>query len=111
MKVHVPACLHPALYRVAYRLRAVVQHLLDAARVTLRYPLFLGQVSGEFGRVLRDEHKSNIVDVCEHLRDRWAALHRPDIHLALWDGAEQVDEDVVVAVPGVEQSLKYALVR
>lgn len=35
-------------------------------------------LSGKLGRVLQHEHKSHIVHVCEHLRDRWTALHRPD---------------------------------
>jgi hypothetical protein len=60
VKVHVPACLHLALYRVPHRGGAVVQHLRDATRVTLGQPLFLGQVSGELGGVLEDEHKSYI---------------------------------------------------
>src|SRR6266567_3272457 len=52
VKVHVPACLHPALHRVPHRLGAVVQHLPDATWVTLDHPLSLGQVSGEFRGVL-----------------------------------------------------------
>src|SRR5207237_10160011 len=79
VKVHVPTCLHSALYRIADRLRAVVQHLRDATRVTLDYPLFLGQVSGELGGILEDEHKSYEVDVCEQLRDAWAAFDRPGL--------------------------------
>src|SRR5207244_5198562 len=67
VKVHVAACLHSALYRVPYRFGAVVQHLRDATRVTLDHPLFLGQLSGELGCVLEDEHKSYTVDVCEQL--------------------------------------------
>src|SRR2546428_11036328 len=49
VKVHVPACLHPAPYRVPHHLGAFVQHLRDAIRVTLDHPLFLGHVSGELG--------------------------------------------------------------
>src|SRR3979411_2626333 len=96
VKVHVPACLHPALYRVPHRLGAVVQHQRDATRVTLDHPLFLGQLSGELGGVLEDEHKSYKVDVCEQLRDGWAALHRPGFQPALRQGAKQVDQDGVV---------------
>src|SRR5262245_37764823 len=88
VKVHLPTCLNPALYRVPHRLGAVVQHLRDATRVTLDHPLFLWQVSGELWGVLEDEHKSYKVDVCEHLRDGRAALHRPGLKPALREGAE-----------------------
>jgi hypothetical protein len=104
------ACLHPALYRGAHRLGAVVQHLRDATRVTLGHPLFLGQVSGELGGLLEDEHKSYKVDVCEQLRDGWAALHRPGLKPALREDAEQVEQDGVVPVPAVQQSLNQTLV-
>ena len=110
VKVHVPTCLHSALYRIADRLRAVVQHLRDATRVTLDHPLFLGQVSGELGGILEDEHKSYEVDVCEQLRDAWAAFDRPGLQAALREGAEQVEEDGVVPVPGVQQNVEQALV-
>ena len=52
---------------------------LGPTMVTLDHPLFLGQVSGELGGVLEDEHKSYKVDVCEQLRNGWAALHRPGL--------------------------------
>src|SRR5882762_8748530 len=110
VKVHLTACLHPAPYRVPHRLGAVVQHLRDATRVTLDHPLFLGQLSGELGGVLEDEHKSYKVDVCEQLRDGWAAPHRPGLQPALREGAKQVEQDDVVPVPGVQQSLKQPLV-
>jgi hypothetical protein len=77
---------------------------------TLDHPLFLGQVSGELRGVLGDEHKSYVVDVCEQLRDGWAALHRPGLQPALREGVEQVEQDSVVPVPRVQQSLKQALV-
>ena len=43
-------------------------------------------------------------------RDGWAALHRPGLEPALRERAEQVEQDGVVPVPGVQQSLKQALV-
>src|SRR6516164_11514889 len=110
VKIHLPARLYLTLYRVAHHLGAVVQHLRDATRVTLDRPLFLGQVSRELGGVLGDENKSYIVDVREQLRDRWAALHRPGLQSAFRERAEQVDQDGVVPVPGVQQNLKQALV-
>ncbi len=82
----------------------------DATRITLDRPLFLGQFSGELRGVLEDEHKSYKVDVCEQLRDGWAALHRPGLQPALGESAEQVEQDGVVPVPGVQQSLKQAMV-
>ena len=110
VKVHVSAFLHPALYRVSHRLGAVVQHFRDATRITLDRPLFLGQFSGELRGVLEDEHKSYKVDVCEQLRDGWAALHRPGLQPALGESAEQVEQDGVAPVPRVQQGLKQALV-
>jgi hypothetical protein len=97
-------------YRVPHGLGAIVQHLREAARVVLGDPLFLGRVSGELEGVLEDEHQSYIVDVCEQLRDGWAALHRPGLQAALRERAEQVEQDGVIPIPGVEQSLKQALV-
>src|SRR5208283_206583 len=110
VKVHATACLHPGLYRVPDRLGALVQHLRDATNMTLDRPLFLGQVSGKLGGVLGDQHESHIVDVYEQLRDGWAAQHRPSVKFALRECAVQVEQDGIVAVPGVEQSLKQVLV-
>src|ERR1700675_527233 len=73
-------------------------------------PLFFGQLSGELGCVFGDEHKPYIVDVCEQLRNGWTALHRPGLQPALRKGAEKVDQDGVVPLPRVEQSLEQALV-
>jgi hypothetical protein len=109
VKVHLLACLYPALYRVSHSLGTVVQHLRDATSVPLDHPLFLGQVSGELRGVFRDQHKSYKVDMCEQLRDRWATLHRPGLEPALREGAEQVEQDGVVPIPGIQQSLKQAL--
>jgi len=60
--------------------------------------------------VLFDEDKSDIVDVGEEFGDGWAVLHRFDLEGALWKGGEQVDEDGVVPVPGIEQDFENALV-
>ena len=110
MEVHVAVCFHPALYGVPHDLSAIVEHLRDAVRVTLGGPLFLRRLSGELGGVLEDEHEPYIVDVREQLPDGWAALHRPHIQPAFRHDAKQVDQDGVVAVPGVEQSFEQVLV-
>src|SRR3989442_1314877 len=73
VKGHVPARLRPALYSVSHRRGAFAEHLRDAIRVTLDRPLFLGQLSGELGGVLEDEHESHIVEVREQRRDGRAA--------------------------------------
>src|SRR6202022_3298176 len=77
VKFHVPACLPPVFSRVSHNLSAVIQHLPDAIRVAFGRPLFLGQASGELGGVLKDEHKSYKVDVCEHPREGGLAPHPP----------------------------------
>src|SRR5205085_10103086 len=82
VQVHVPACLYSALHRVPHGLGAVVEDLRNAVRVTLVHPLFVGHVSGEFWRVLEDQHKPHIMDVREHLRDGWASFHRPGLQPA-----------------------------
>src|SRR5271157_260915 len=115
VKVHLPACLHPALHCVSDHLGAVVQHLRDAVRVPLNRPLFLGclslrNLSGELGGVLRHKDESHIMDVCEHLRDRRAVLHRPRLQPTLRDGAKQVDQNGVVPVPRIQQSCEERLV-
>jgi|CZKD01.1.fsa_nt_gi hypothetical protein len=110
VNVHTPACLQPALYRVPHRLRALIQHLSNASRVTLGDPLLVGQLSGELGCILENEHKSDVVDVCEQLCHGRTALHRPDLQPTLGHSAEQVDEDGVVPVPRVEHCPKHALI-
>jgi hypothetical protein len=101
MKVHVPACLHPAPDRVPHRPGALIQRLADAARVKLDLPFFLGHDSGEFGRVLEDEHLSAIVDVCEQLRNGWATLYRLGRQPTLRQSVKQIEQNGVVSVPGV----------
>src|SRR6202165_5342004 len=71
VKFHVPACLHTVFYCVSHNLGAVLQDLRDAIRIAFGRPLFLGQASGELRGVLEDEHKSYIVNVCDHLRAGW----------------------------------------
>src|ERR1700685_177276 len=111
VKVHFTACLHPALYGFPPLLLAVLQHLGNAASLTLGHPFFLGQLSGEFGSVLKDENESHIVDVCEHLRDRWASHHCPCLQTSRWEGEEGVEQDRIVPIPGVAQRIKQTLVR
>jgi hypothetical protein len=101
MKVHLAACLHPALDRLSHRPCAEVQHFGNAITITLDDPFFLGHVSSELGRVLGEQDQPSIVDVGEQLRDRWAVFDRSDFQTALRQGAEQIDQDRVVPVPGV----------
>jgi hypothetical protein len=88
---------------VPHCLGTFVQHFRDAIGIALDRPLFFGQVSSELRGVFGDEHQSYIVDVCEKLRDGWAALHRLGVQSVLWERAQQVDQDGVVSVPGVQQ--------
>src|SRR5438270_167498 len=90
VKVHGPRCDGPVLYRVPDCVGAFVQHLRYAARVRLRNPLLLRYGSGELGGVLEDEHKPYIVDMCEQLCNRWAALHCPDLQTPGGQRAQQV---------------------
>jgi hypothetical protein len=48
--------------------------------------------------------------VGEQLSDGWAVFHRSDFQATRWQGAEQIEQDGVVPVPGVEKSLKKALI-
>jgi hypothetical protein len=110
VEVHVLASFHPALDRVAHRLGVVVQHLREAIGVALVHPLLLGQVSGELGSILGEEHQSHIVYVRKKLRDGRATPHHPGLQPTIRQGAEQVKEDSVVPIPGVQQGLEQALV-
>src|SRR5579864_6778541 len=101
MKVHFAARFDTDLYRVTYRLCAVVQHLRNALTVGFEHPLVFRQGSGELGGVLGNEHQSHIVNVGEQLGGGWAILYGPDLESAIGESAEQVDQDGVVAVPGV----------
>src|SRR5215472_8063830 len=116
VKVHVQACLQPAFYGVAHRMCAAVQHLSEAATVALGAPLspwnvFFRVVGGELGSVLKDEHKPHIVDVHEHLRDGGAAFRGSGVQAVLRNGAEQVDQDGVVARSREERLAGVGLMR
>jgi hypothetical protein len=50
------------------------------------------------------------VYVRKKLRDRRAAPHHPGLQPTLRQGAEQVKQDSVVPIPGVQQGLEQALV-
>ena len=50
------------------------------------------------------------MDVCEQFRDGWASLHRPDLQRAWRKRAEEVHQDGIVPIPGVQQSFKNTLV-
>ncbi len=50
------------------------------------------------------------MDVGEHFGDGWAVLRRFGLQPTLRKSAEQVNKDCVVAIPGVEQNLKQALI-
>src|SRR5258707_1316217 len=55
VKVHIATFLHPTLHRVSHRLRALVQHVLDAAAVALELSFSCGKRSSELGSVLEHE--------------------------------------------------------
>ncbi len=106
-----PTCLHPSSDRLPHGRGAFGQHLRDPLRVTLVHPLSLRHVRRDLGCVLGNEHEPDVMDVGEQLRDRGAVLEGPCLEPALREGAEQVQQDRVVAVPGVEQSLEKRSVQ
>src|SRR5207248_5360104 len=65
---------------------------------------------GELGGILGHELESDAVHVREQLRDGRPALDRGGFEPALRQGADQIDQDRVVAIPGVEQSFEQTLV-
>ena len=105
VEVHVPTCQHPPPHRIPHRQGTVGQHLRDAIAVTLDHPLFLRYVPRKLGSLLEDGHEPLMVDVHELLRDGRTALHRLDFQPTLGEGAQQVEHDGVVPVPGIQQSL------
>ncbi len=70
-----------------------------------------GYFDGELGSVLVHEDEPHVVHVHEHLPDRWTAPGRPDVEAARRDRAQQVHQDGVVAVPGIEQVREKPRVR
>ena len=108
--VHVAARLQSALDRIPHRQRAVVQHRRDSITVMLRPPLSFGQRFAELGSILVDEHESHIVDVHEQLRGGRTAVYRPGVHPAVRERAQQIDQDRVVSIPGVQQSIEQRTV-
>src|SRR5229473_895787 len=69
-----------------------------------------GRSLSNSGGILGDEHQSDIVYVRKKLRDGRAAPHHPGLQSTLRQGAEQVKQDNVVPIPGVQQGLEQALV-
>src|SRR5215472_7607061 len=110
VEVHLLARFEPAPDRFADGLGALGQHLCDTVGVALVGPLLIWYWCGELGYVLFDEDEPDIVDVSEEFGDGWAVLHRFEFKAAVWKSAQQVDEDGVVPVPGIEQGLYDALV-
>src|SRR5947208_10847421 len=84
MQIRAGACLDLALDSFPYRCCALVQHRCHPVAIPLRPPLFLGHSASELGRILRDQHHTNVMDVHEHLPHRRAALHSPSLQSTLW---------------------------
>ena len=53
-----------------------------------------------------DRLNSFTVQMHEELRDRWAAVHGTGVHPAIRERAQQIDQDRVVPIPGVQQSVE-----
>jgi len=66
------------------------------------HPLFFWHLPGELGSLLEDGHEPLMVDVHELLRDGGTALDCVDVQPALREGAQQVEHDRVVPVPGIQ---------
>ncbi len=102
VKIHGASCLDSALYGVTHGFGAIVQHLRDAIRGTLHRPLDAGKVSGELRSVLEDQNQPHIMNVRKQFRNTWTAFYGPGFQAAIRESAEQVDQDGVISVPGVE---------
>jgi hypothetical protein len=56
-----------------------------------------------------DEHEPHVVHVHEQLPDRGAAAGGADVEAARRNGAQQVHQDRVVAVPGIQHIAEQPL--
>ncbi len=106
VQVHAAARLKPALHGIPDGLRAVVQQLRDALAIPFGPPFAFRQRRAEFGSVLGHEHEPHVVDVHQELSDCRTAIHRDRVHPRLRECAQQVDQNRVVAIPGVQQRIE-----
>ena len=111
VQVHLLTQLEPTFHRIAHGLSALLEHLGDVTHIALFRPLFLGQTSSNLRCILEHEDQPNEVNVREHLRDGRAIQRGSSLESARWDGAKQVQQDRVVAIPRIEQRLEQILVR
>src|SRR5215469_16176760 len=105
---HLLSCLNLALHSLTHCLRALIQHFRHAIGISLGDPLalMLNRRSGKLRRIFLNEHQTYVMDMGQHLADGQTSLYRAGIQTALRNDANEVGEDDVVAVPGIEQSLK-----
>ena len=93
VKVHALTRFHPAVDRVA-----------------LFGPLFFGEFSCKLGGVFGNEHQPQVMHERQQAERPKAVRHHRSLQPAVWEGAEQIDRNEVVPVPGVKKSLKQALI-
>jgi len=111
VKFHGPGLFRPALHRIAHGAGAVDQHLRETVGVALVAPFGPGQglrreSLRELGSVFSDEYQAHVVDVGEELSDGRAVRQRPGLQSAGGESTEQIDQDGVVPIPGIEESVE-----
>ena len=73
-------------------------------------PLVFGHLAGELGSIFGDEDQPDVMDVREHLRDRWAVGVSAGVHQFGRDSVEEVQQDGVIAVPGVQEGFEEIVI-
>src|SRR5690349_3142180 len=106
VEFHLAAGEHFAFYGVAHGIGAVAKHAGDVVRIRFGGPFFFGQWTLEFGRVFGKEDQPAVVHMREQLGEPRTVGVGSDCKGIGGQRAEEVDEDGVVAVPGVEEGFE-----
>src|SRR6185312_8566646 len=63
VEIHLLSGCKPAFHRISNRSGALIQHLLDAARITFCAPLIFRHLCREFGSIFLHENQTHIMNV------------------------------------------------
>ena len=104
--VHVPAFFHRALNCVLYRCAAVVSAFARCGRGHARTPILAtGSSLAKSGASSEDENKPDKVDMGEQFMRWMGCPPSPWLPIHPRNGSEQVKQDSVGPVPGVQQDV------
>jgi len=83
-----------------------MKHAGDAVGIALGEPFLVGQLTREFGRIFGKENQPAVVHMGEQLGEAGAVGGGSDGECIDRKSTKQVDEDGVVAIPGIEEGFE-----